>query len=204
MIYNGRTPELFNRLCRKRQYAASAGRLWDEGKQSRLLIELAHPPMPILVAGALALEDEVEPDLLEAGEMERGGPPRQSLVRCSGVLSEQGMREMLARAAIYIATSKYEPFGLAPLEAALSGCALVANDIPSLREIWGESAMYFRKDNSRSLAEVLAQLHADPKLCSDYAERAYAHACRNYSASRMVEEYLQAYQAVLAQGVAAA
>jgi len=37
----------------------------------------------------------------------------------------------------------YEPFGLAPLEAALSRCAIVANDIPSLREVWGSAAMYF-------------------------------------------------------------
>jgi glycogen synthase len=204
VIYNGRTPELFDRRRSKRQYAASAGRLWDEGKQSRLLMELAHPPLPILVAGALALEEEIGPDLPELDETGHSGPATSAAVRCSGVLSDQGMRDLLAHAAIYIATSKYEPFGLAPLEAALSGCALVANDIPSLREIWGPAALYFRKDDSRSLAEVLTQLHADPKMCSDYAERAYAHACRNYSASRMVEDYLEAYNALLGQGVAAA
>jgi len=203
VIYNGRTPELFQRLP-KRHYAASAGRLWDEGKQSRLLMELVHPPMPIVVAGALALEDELELDTLESTEFEHQGPSRQSMVRCSGMLSEHGMRELLAHAAIYIATSKYEPFGLAPLEAALSGCALVANDIPSLREIWGEAALYFRKDDSRSLAEALTQLHGDAKLCSEYAERAYAHACSKYTASRMVDEYLQAYNTLLRQGVAAA
>ena len=204
VIYNGRSPELFDRLRRKRQYAASAGRLWDEGKQSRLLMELVNPPLPILVAGALALEDEIEPELPESGERETSGLPNRSTVQCSGVLSERGMRELLARAAIYIATSKYEPFGLAPLEAALSGCALVANDIPSLREVWGPAALYFRKDDSRALAQVLAQLHADPKMCSEYAELAHAHARRNYSASRMVDEYLQVYKALLGHGVAAA
>ncbi len=30
--------------------------------------------------------------------------------------------------------ARYEPFGLSVLEAALSGCALVLGDIPSLRE----------------------------------------------------------------------
>ena len=65
-------------------------------------------------------------------------------MQCAGELSESEMRELLSRAAIYIATSKYEPFGLAPLEAALSRCAIVANDIPSLREIWGDAALYFR------------------------------------------------------------
>ena len=36
VIYNGRTPELFDPIGEHKQnYAASAGRLWDEGKQSR-------------------------------------------------------------------------------------------------------------------------------------------------------------------------
>ena len=224
VIYNGRTPELFNRLGPKRQYAASAGRLWDEGKQSRLLMEIGQPPLPIVLAGALALEDESEPgfpeiEFPESGfpenkfgenefgdndEQERGRPPDRPAVRCSGVLSQAGMRELLAGAAIYIATSKYEPFGLAPLEAALSGCALVANDIPSLREVWGPAALYFRKDDPSSLREVLALLHGNRELCLEYADRAHAHACRNYTAARMVDEYVEAYRALLGHGVAAA
>ena len=32
--------------------------------------------------------------------------------------------------------ARYEPFGLSILEAALSGCALVLGDLPSLRELW--------------------------------------------------------------------
>jgi glycogen(starch) synthase len=205
VIYNGRTPELFNCLCRKRPYAASAGRLWDEGKQSRLLMELGHPPLPVLLAGALAIEDEEdEPDIPESDEEDRGGPPYRPAVRCSGMLSEIGMRQLLSRALIYIATSRYEPFGLSPLEAAFSGCALVANDIPSLREIWGDAALYFRKNNAHSLGEALAMLHGNQDLCRAYAERAYAHACRHYTAARMVEEYLEAYRALIAQGVRAA
>ena len=35
------------------------------------------------------------------------------------------MRELFARVAIYAATSRYEPFGLAPVEAALSGTPFV-------------------------------------------------------------------------------
>ena len=114
------------------------------------------------------------------------------------------MRQLLSRALIYVATSKYEPFGLSPLEAAFSGCALVANEIPSLREIWGEAAFYFRKNDAHSLGNALAMLHGNQDLCQAYAERAYAHALRHYTATRMVDEYLEAYRALLAQGVHAA
>jgi glycogen synthase len=209
VIYNGRTPELFNRLCRKQQYAASAGRLWDEGKQSRLLMELGHPPLPILVAGALTLDDENTSDPLPNLERYWREPADEQAdsvpaVRCSGELSEGAMRELLSRAAIYIATSKYEPFGLALLEAALSGCVLVANDIPSLREVWGEAAVYFRKNDANSLGRVLAMLHGNPDLCRGYANQAYEHAFRNYTAGRMVDEYMQAYSMLLGHGARAA
>jgi glycosyltransferase involved in cell wall biosynthesis len=196
VIYNGRTPGLFDPMACKENYAASAGRLWDEGKQSRLLMEVERPALPIVVAGA------TKPGGVSAhGESSGAAVAGVQLV---GELSEGAMRKLLSRAAIYIATSKYEPFGLAPLEAALSRCALVANDIPSLREVWGDAALYFRKDDARSLGEALALMHGDPELRGDYANRAYQRALRHYTAERMVDEYLAAYGALIDHRVKAA
>jgi len=186
---------LFNPSVRKQNYAASAGRLWDEGKQSRLLMQLASPPLPIFLAGAATASHSVD----ETGRT--GGTPG---VQFKGQLSENEMRELLSRAAIYIATSKYEPFGLAPLEAALSRCAILASDIPSFREIWGDAALYFRSDDSKSLGEALGLLHGDQTLRMTYADRAYEHALQCYTADRMVEEYLQVYTALLERRVSAA
>ena len=50
---------------------------------------------------------------------------------------------------MYAATARYEPFGMEVLEAALSRCAIIANDIPSFREIWGDDAIYFRTGLTR-------------------------------------------------------
>jgi glycogen(starch) synthase len=211
VIYNGCTPELFQRAQCKQPIAASAGRLWDQGKQSRLLMQLQPPPLPITLAGAAALDDQGAPELKDASSI---GQKRQDVVHpvdastpsvdCSGELSECAMRKLLGRAAIYIATSKYEPFGLAPLEAAFSGCALVANDIASLREVWGSAAVYFRKNDANSLREALAMLHGSPELRLRYANLAYQRACRQYTAARMVDEYVRAYRSLLQQKVRAA
>jgi glycogen synthase len=211
VIYNGCRPELFQRARRKQPLAASAGRLWDEGKQSRLLLQLRNPPLPITLAGATALEedgtldsDEPFPRVCQpqANGDHQGNAGHQ--VHCCGELSDSELRELFARAAIYVATSKYEPFGLAPLEAAFSGCALVVNDIPSLREIWGSAAVYFSKDDVHSLAEALAMLQADSELRVRFAKLAYERAARHYTAARMVEEYVRAYRALLEQKVSAA
>jgi glycosyltransferase involved in cell wall biosynthesis len=193
VIYNGRTPLLFDAFQRKQEIAASAGRLWDEGKQTFLLQSL-DSPTPIYVAGSMSLNS--------ADETARG-EESEGIVFC-GELNETQMSELLGRAAIYVATSKYEPFGLCPLEAALSRCALVANDIPSLREIWGDAAMYFHRDDAASLRDVLAGLHSAPRIRQEYGERAYRHAMANYAADVMVEEYLEMYSALLDRRASAA
>src|SRR5205814_6907963 len=90
-----------------------------------------------------------------------------------GVQNENQLRQLYARSAIYIATSQYEPFGLAPLEAALSRCAIVASDIPSFREIWGDAAVYFTNNDPDSLQKVLARLHDDTELRATYGTLAF-------------------------------
>ena len=42
-----------------------------------------------------------------------------------GRLSEYELLQFFRESSIYICTSRYEPFGLAPLEAALCGCAVL-------------------------------------------------------------------------------
>jgi glycosyltransferase involved in cell wall biosynthesis len=191
VIYNGRTPLLFNALVSKHGYAASVGRLWDEGKQARLLTGLSSPAMPIMLAGATSQAWEKNESSRKT-ETE-GVSETAAAVKLLGERSEGEMRELLSRASVYIAASRYEPFGLAPLEAALSRCAILANDIPSLREIWGDAALYFRTNDAASLAELLARLHGDHALRLGYANRAYQRALSRYTAARMVEEYMSAY-----------
>ena len=114
------------------------------------------------------------------------------------------MRELFARAGIYAATSCYEPFGLAPLEAALSRCAIVANDIASFREIWGDAAIYFRRNDARALREAIGRLQGDGNLRQQYADRAHAHARLHLTADQMVNRYVELYRGLTAKPAAMA
>jgi glycosyltransferase involved in cell wall biosynthesis len=107
--------------------AVTVGPLWDEAKNIEML-RTVNAPIPIYVAG----KRQCGSSLRQIG--------RSVLL---GTLSQSSLLALLASSSIYIATSIYEPFGMAPLEAALCGCAVVANDIPSLREVWGDDALYF-------------------------------------------------------------
>jgi glycogen(starch) synthase len=197
VVYNGRTPNLFNPYLTKHENALCVGRLWDFGKNAALLHKI-NSPFPIYLAGS-----EQGPD----GDTKPSASGHYGLYRrvyLKGQQSEAQLRQLYARASIYIATSQYEPFGLAPLEAALSRCAIVASDIPSFREIWGDDAFYFANNDPESLQQALTRLHADPELRATYGTLAYQRACSRYTGARMVEEYLHLYQALVPVGALAA
>ncbi len=196
VIYNGRNPGLFNPHMTKEDLLVSVGRVWDGGKQVTLLAERDHP-LPVCIAGT-----EEHPERIFRTRPRSGEGKRR--VGFRGPQTEAQLRQLYARASMYAATSRYEPFGLAPLEAALSRCALIANDIPSFREIWGEAACYFRCNDADSLAQTTARLHNDPELRQKYANLAYNRAREHYTAERMVSEYLACYQQIVNTGVMAA
>ena len=126
-----------------------------------------------------------------------------SKLQVKGPQSEAQLKQLLATAGVYVATSRYEPFGLAPLEAALSGCALILNDIPTLREIWGDAAVYFERNNGASLVLTIQELASNPARRSEYGGRALERA-RRFNSDKMAEEYLGHYRTLVSAEVAAA
>src|SRR5262249_12002692 len=121
-----------------------------------------------------------------------------------GPQSESQLRLLYSKAAIYASTARYEPSGMSVLEAALSRCALILNDIPSLRELWGNAAIYFRTNDSGSLAEAVRSVSGDAQLRRNYANRAFQRARECFNAHRMTDSYIQLYHSVLARKAVAA
>jgi len=191
VVYNGRNPKLLNPHLTKELSALSVGRLWDAGKNVALLTQF-EPSVPTYIVGS-----ERHPDRGRDGEISGAGWSRIHMI---GPQSEEQLKGLFARTAIYAATSRYEPFGLAPLEAALSRCALIASDIPTFREIWGDTALYFRRNDAESLRDQIAFLISDPELRSSYADRVYACASERFNSQRMAEDYLNLYQILTPAG----
>jgi glycosyltransferase involved in cell wall biosynthesis len=195
VIPNGRSPELFNPHARKETYAASVGRIWDLGKNAVLLTKI-ETPWPIYLAGNNSNPDAtIAPTALHLGE---------GRLAFKGVLTEPELRRMFSAASLYIATSQYEPFGLAPLEAALSRCSILASDIPSFREVWAEDAVYFQNNDAADLERRLFELCADRATLDEYGNRALSRARNLYSSSCMAESYLDLYKSLVSAEVAAA
>ena len=88
--------------------------------------------------------------------------------------------------------ARYEPFGLSLVEAAQAGCALVLGDIRSLREVWGDTALFVPPDNCRMLAATVESLIRDRELRRQMASLARARA-HTFSPERMAAGYIDAY-----------
>ena len=158
----------------KEPLVLGTGRVWDEAKGLDALAAVApRLAWPVAVAG-----DAVGADL--AG------------VEALGLLPFDELRGWLARAAIFCEPARYEPFGLGALEAGLAGCALVLGDIPSLREVWGDAAVYVRPGDEDALVRALDRLTSQPAWCATLGRRARERA-RTYTPERTAAGYAAVY-----------
>jgi glycosyltransferase involved in cell wall biosynthesis len=69
----------------------------------------------------------------------------------------------------------------------------VLGDIPSLREVWGDAALYADPSDDRALRDALGRLIDDEHERRDLAERARRRAER-YGSDRMASDYLRLYE----------
>ena len=171
----------------KKLQAITAGRLWDEAKNIRLLEEV-RTSVPLLVAGPANDENAQYRPAQSAGS-----------ITLLGALAYCTLLQRFAECAIYIATSVYEPFGLAAVEAARCGCAVLTTDIPSLREVWGDAAIYFR--TADELSRALDALAADPAALRRAQQHSTARSAE-FTRGRMVQQYRECYSAADAQALA--
>ncbi len=199
IIPPGRNPIYFNPFVAKEESVLAIGRLWDSGKQVALLTQHTHG-LPVCIVGAdnpiPAPPVPIRADVrVSTGEHE---------ISVKGAQTESQLRSLYSKSTIFAATSRYEPTGLASIEAAFSRCALVANDTEVYRELWGDAALYFERNNADSLSEVLSQLDEDRELTRLYGTRAYNRARERFTARRMVDDYLRLYRRLRTAKVAVA
>ncbi len=175
---------------RNEEFIFAAGRLWDEAKNVQALCRIA---------------DQVSWPVYLAGEASDPGGSTTAWPGCRllGQLSREALAGWYSRAAVYALPARYEPFGLSALEAALSGCALVLGDIPSLRELWDGAAVFVPPADTDRLLGTLEGLIEDSQMRAQIAARCLSRAQR-FTAGRMGSDYAEAYRSVAVNRVACA
>jgi glycosyltransferase involved in cell wall biosynthesis len=158
----------------------ACGRVWDEAKNLRLLDAAARGlPWKTYVAG-----DSISPDRRECVLRS---------VECLGRLSEPEVAGWLRRASIFAHPALYEPFGLAVLEAAHHGCALVLSDVPTLRELWEGAALFASPHDPDAFRALLERLIDAPQ-----ERAALSAAARRRAEDFSIDVMASAYRALYA------
>jgi glycogen(starch) synthase len=192
VIYSGRNPVSLNPYGKKDGSVLAIGRLCDPGKQLCLLTQQRHSlPVSIVVSDTTdrVPKTPIRADVKLAID--------NTSVSLKGEQTENQLRALYSKSSIYAATSRYEPVGMNAVDAAFSRCAIVANDIPSFKEAWGDAALYFRSNDAFSLANVIQRLSENPELCRIHANKAFHRAHQCFTAKHMIDEYVSLYSRLL-------
>ncbi len=197
---------------------------FDERKNVPLLIEawahalprlieaahLAHEPLPILaIGGAVPPPGGLFPDVVgrarELGLLagDPAGGERDGAVRFLGRVRENDKRLLLAGARLFLFPSRYEGFGLDPLEAMAAGCPVISSSGGSLPEVVGDAALVLAPTDRAAWTDAIVRLWTDPTRRATLTTRGRARAA-TFTPTRLATQTRAAYVRALAMQVAPA
>lgn len=103
-----------------------------------------------------------------------------------GRISDEELVALYRHARALVFPSRYEGFGIPPLEALQLGCPVIASDIAPTREVCGDLAAYFPPDDVDRLTQLMKKALTDPAYRAGTADAAM-HRTSLFSWSRSAQ-----------------
>jgi glycosyltransferase involved in cell wall biosynthesis len=116
----------------------------------------------------------------------------EHVVRFLGFVPFETLRCFYETAAAFVFPSRYEGFGLPPLEAMACGAPVVASNVSSLPEVVGDAAILVNPENVFDIARGVRDVLLDDALRADLIRRGRAQAAR-FSWERTARQVLEIY-----------
>ncbi len=155
----------------------TAGRLWDPGKAVDWLDRAAAElDVPVFAAGPTTGPN--------------GSTVQFKHLQQLGTLAPDALADEYAGATVFASMARYEPFGLAVLEAARAGMALVLSDTPGFYELWAGAATFVASE-----ADLLPALQQGLAAPEPWAARAQERAAQ-YTTEKMAAGTLAVHRGV--------
>ena len=157
-------------------YILWAGRPYPRKNLPRLvrafeIVRRAGRPERLVLAG---ISGWAERELLGALDASSDG---DAIVR-RGPLPAGDLPGWYRQAALYAFPSLHEAFGFPMLEAMACGTPVVAGDIPALREVGGDAAVYADPCSPESIAEAMLTVLDNPERAAELRQAGLARAAR--------------------------
>jgi glycosyltransferase involved in cell wall biosynthesis len=148
------------------------------------------------------LNFKIQRKLVFVGEINYFSNSFKSLVEtaCSrGILTEKGyvsdleLQDLIAHARALIYPSKYEGFGLPPLEAMRLGTPVLTTPFSSMPEVCRDAVLYFDSDLEGALEEILTEFENDKTLAEKLQKAGYENAAK-YDWDVTAKKYMEILQ----------
>jgi glycosyltransferase involved in cell wall biosynthesis len=118
-------------------------------------------------------------------------------VKFIGPVDEADKPALYRGASVFVYPSRYEGFGLPPLEAMACGAPVVVSSTSSLPEVVGNAGYLIPPDDTRALGAALLTCVVEPTVADDLRARGLAQA-KKFSWDKTARETAAAYEAVSA------
>lgn len=113
-------------------------------------------------------------------------------IKVMSFVPDEGLAALYKEAELLVLPSLTEGFGLIGVEAQSAGTPVAASDIPVLREVLGNGAIYFDPENEVDIAQKIQPVLADENYKAGLRERALENSRRfdwNITAKQTLEIY---------------
>ena len=128
--------------------------------------------------------------------MERWPEVRRRII-LPGYVPDEDLAALYSGALCFVYLSRYEGFGLPPLEAMQCGTPVLVADTSSLPEVVGDAGMMFAPDDAAGVAQGVVSLWRDPARRAAVSAASLARAA-HFSWARCARDTVVAYRAMLA------
>lgn len=150
-----------------------------------------HADLRLLLAGP---DGDATEDLSRAIEHS----PHSARIERLGWVDDGARAALVRRAAAIAYPSRYEGFGLVPLEAMAAGRPVVTSPVAAIPEVAGDAAVYAAPGDATELAGGLQRVLADSALAADLDARGRARAAA-YTWERTADGLMDLYRRAAAE-----
>jgi glycosyltransferase involved in cell wall biosynthesis len=176
----------------RRPYFTTVGTIEPRKDHKTLLkafeqVHEAYPETSLVIVGRVGwLAEDIVKAINEAAS-------RMRVIHLQHVRDE-ALPALLGGSTGLVFPTRYEGFGLPLLEAMASGTAVIASDVPALREVAEDAALYAEPGSAETFAARMSEL-LDSETRAELVDRGRARA-RQFSWERAASQHLRLYQEV--------
>ena len=120
----------------------------------------------------------------------------EKFVKWIGFVDEEDKAVLYRNAETFVFPSRYEGFGLPPLEALASGCPVVSSNASSLPEVIGGAGFAIDPDDERNMAGAIISTIMQDSMAAELRQKGPEQAAK-FSWEATAQETLQVYDRVL-------